>query len=582
MLLTGKHSLTTDIMAKKRLSPAELKLRRETRAFKSKIVSVFKNIGFEYLNTENIHRRFGLKVGELDYVFVYENIIIVCEDTISTGEHIKRHIKNKKLLTHQIIENAEDTINWLKKDFPEKFAKFDEYDVSNYKIFHLYFSKNTSNLSAEDIKLYQPIKIIELGALNYFYKLTQNIRLSARNEIFRFLGIGTREVGHPDSSVNESGIETTIIYPVDTTGLKNNIRLVSFMMSADKLLKNSFVLRKDNWEESTQLYQRLIEKARIQSIRKYLANNKSTFLNNIIVSLPPGLSFKDKNGNPAKLTDISGFDSYKMYIPDEANSICIIDGQHRIFAHYEGEDNLEKIIKPLRNKLHLLVTGLIFPSTMSKADQRKYESEIFLDINTNAKPVPPDVLLHIETIKDPFSSIGVARQVLVKLNKEQIFLNYFQLSLMEESKIKIASIIKFALKNLVDVTDDTDKESLFNYWGAQKQKALLEDRSDELLEDYVDFASKQLDVFFSAVKASFTEQWKDPESKILSTTSINGFIMALAGSLEAHGLKDLEFYRTNLAKLKIDFSKEKFPYTSSQYRKFSKQILDECFALKTQ
>ena len=64
--------------------------------------------------------------------------------------------------------------------------------------------------------------------------------------------------------------------------------------------------------------------------------------------------------------------------------------------------------RSFRKKFHLLVTGLIFLSEMDDLARRKFESEIFLDINSEAKQVPPDVLLFIETLKDPFSALGIS------------------------------------------------------------------------------------------------------------------------------------------------------------------------------
>jgi DGQHR domain-containing protein len=562
-----------------RLTPEQKKENREKATFKRKIISVFKNTRFEYLNTEGIHKKFGHKIGELDYVFIYENIILVCEDTTSKKERaIKTHLKNKKLLADQIVANKTELINWLSTKFEDKFSKFDSYSPERYQLFYLYFTKEKLSLSEEDVELYKPILVVQHSSLNYFYKMTQNIKYSARNEIFRFLDIHTNDIGTASSTGGEDAIETTIIYPSDNTGLRNGVRIVSFMMSAEKLLKNCYVLRKDNWEESIQLYQRLIEKNRIQNIRQYLATNKTTFFNNIIVSLPKGVTFKNKDNELIALETIHGFENCKMYIPNEINSICVIDGQHRIFAHYEGEDNNEKIIEPLRKKLHLLVTGLIFPTKISTLDRRKYESQIFLDINSNAKPVPPDVLLHIETLKNPFSSIGIARQVLVKLNKIAPFHNCFQLSLMVQAKIKIASIIKFALKYLVEPTSNPERESLFKYWNEKNKNKLL-GNDDTLLSAYVEYISNTLIVYFLAIKEEFKGEWDDNHSKILSTTSINGFIIAFRRSLKFYGVKDSEFYRDCIRKLSIDFSKDSFPYTSSQYNKFSKQISKECFDL---
>lgn len=61
------------------------------------------------------------------------------------------------------------------------------------------------------------------------------------------------------------------------------------------------------------------------------------------------------------------------------NSICVIDGQHRIFAHYESglASKQESIIAGLRKQLHLLVTGLIFPKNMSQEERARIQSEIF-------------------------------------------------------------------------------------------------------------------------------------------------------------------------------------------------------------
>ena len=71
----------------------------------------------------------------------------------------------------------------------------------------------------------------------------------------------------------------------------------------------------------------------------------------------------------------------------------------------------------------------------------------------------------------------------------------------------------------------------------------------------------------------FNSEWHDPKSKILSVTSINGFIMSYLTLIDKYGIKDFEFYDELLNKLDFDFSKDNFPYTSSQYAKFSREII---------
>lgn len=259
------------------------------------------------------------------------------------------------------------------------------------------------------------------------------------------------------------------------------------------------------------------------------------------------------------------------------NSICVIDGQHRIFAHYEApsSEKYEAKIAPLRKQLHLLVTGLIFPDDMKEADRKRIQSEIFLDINDNTKKVAANVLTHIEMVKDPFSEIGLARRVIEKLNQKRVFLNRFELSALDESKIKVASIIKFALRYLVTVTPAEGKTSLYTFWTGDK--AALREKDEVALNAYIDFCAKSLEVYFSAIRDAFKTEWNDTTSKILSVISINGFIIAYNRQLSKYGIQEYAFYNDRFRRLALDFSKDGFPYTSSQYRKFSGKLLTEAF-----
>lgn len=436
----------------------------------------------------------------------------------------------------------------------------------------MYFSQNELNLSKEKAQLYPLIQFVEPRYLEYFNRMAQCIHKSIKYEVYRFLQINSNQIGSNTTESKKKCISATIISPKESTGLKNGVRIVSFMMSAETLIKNSYVLRKDNWEDSITLYQRLIQKEKIKGIRKFLATRQEAFYNNIIVALPSNVYFLDEEDHPIDLDSIGRYDVCKMMLPDEMNSICIIDGQHRVYAHYEGEENDpdEIEIANLRRKLHLLVTGLVFPRKMSDVQKAKIESGIFLDINTNAKPVPPDVLLHIKGLKDPLSDIGIARAVIERLNKEDIFLHMFELSALDEGKIKIASIIKFALRYLVTI-EPKDKKSLFDYWVGDKDK--LKELNDQAYNSYIDFCVQQIRMYFSALRDSHRKEWNDSNSKLLSVISLNGFIIAYNRYIDKKKLEDFNFFNIRFKDLHTDFTREKFPYTSSQYKKFSDEIL---------
>ena len=554
---------------------AQLK-KRKVLAFRKKIRSSFTDAGFTYFSTLDKHFPIGTRTVELDYLFLYENIIVICEDNTKQKKDID-HIRNKNESFAEIRNNKTAFLNWLSNTFPEKATMVKQYRPERYFLYYIYISQTELEITEDEKNRYSNLLFWDPETLSYFNRMAQCIQHSARYEIFRYLGLKNDEIGFSGSEGGKTTIKAPIIYPQEATGLHNGVRVVSFMISAEKLLRTSYVLRKDSWEESMFLYQRLIEKDKVKSIRAFLAQKGEAFYNNIIVALPDNVTFEDDAGTPILVENIGDFQHCKLVLPDEMNSICIIDGQHRIFAHYEAPatEKYELQIAPLRRQLHLLVTGLIFPTEMKEPERKQIQSQIFLDINDNTKKVAPNVLTHIEMVKDPFSDIGLARRVIERLNKKRVFLNRFELSALDESKIKVASIIKFALRYLVTVTPAEGKTSLYAYW--QGNKEAFQQKDEASLNDYIEFCANSIDLYFSAIRDAFKSSWNDPASKMLSVISINGFIIAFNRQLNKYGVSDYPFYSSCLRKLSIDFSKNGFPYTSSQYRKFSGRILAEAF-----
>ena len=148
---------------------------------------------------------------------------------------------------------------------------------------------------------------------------------------------------------------------------------------------------------------------------------------------------------------------------------------------------------------------------------------------------------------------------------------------MDNAPIKTASIVRFALRYLVTVTPSDGKTSLFNYWSGDKESFLK--ANSVLIDEYAKFCANVLKCYFSAIKKNLITYWNDNTSKILSVIAINGFIIAFTRQLNVNGVQDFEYYDQKFKGWKFDFSKEGFPYTSSQYRKFSSRILEEVFEI---
>lgn len=553
--------------------------KREKRVLKNKIFKIFTDAGFTYLSTGGKEGNVGYRTVEVDSMFIYENIWILCEDTIAKND--RDHIRTKNEAFGEIKQNLSTFIIFLKESFPDKAELLNKYDLNRIKIFCLYIPRDELDLNDNDYHLFSNLIFVQPKTLNYFKWIVGCIKRSAIYEIFKFLKLENDQVGFVSSSTEAATIKAPIIYPREFTGIQNGVRLVSFMMSAEDLLSTCYVLRKDNWSDSIWLYQRLIEKSKIKKIREFLERKGEAFYNNIIVALPDNVSFQDAAGNFQTIDQIASLEgNCKLIIPKEMNSVCIIDGQHRVYAHYESgvDSKQERTIASLRPKLHLLVTGLIFPKGLSSEQRAKIQSEIFLDINSNTKAVPQNVLLQIKRIKNPLDSESIAQFVIERLNRFGVFQRLLQLSSLDKAKIKTASIVKFALRYLVTVDPLEGKNSLVNHWGGDKY--LLMKADDTALNDYVKFCATIINQYFSAIKNNFKNYWEDDNSKLLSVISVNGFIIALTRQLKRNGIKDFNFYNEKFKNWQFDFSNENFPYTSSQYHKFSTKILKEVFEIE--
>lgn len=563
---------------RKPLTPEQL-LSREKSFFKRKIKNMFTSAGFQYIPTNDHEITIGCRKEEIDSLFIYENIWILCEDTVKT-RNIRDHIRTKDQAFDEIFKNFDDFREKLINLFPEKEEILSEYDTARIKHFAFYFSKYDIPLEKNDYKLFSNLTFIQPQTLDYFNWMTKSIHRSARFEIFRFLKLSIRDIGLVSSSSNTAEIVAPIIYPKEITGHKDNVRVVSFMMSAEDLLNTCYVMRKDNWEHSIWLYQRLIDQNKIKSIRSFIEKNGEAFYNNIIVALPENIKFHDAFDKEIQLDSISDFESNcKVIMPKEHNSICVIDGQHRIFAHYESgtDSKQEREISRLRKQLHLLVTGLVFPKEMSKEKRVQIQSKIFSDINSNAKPVDPNVLLRINRIINPIESESLAQLVIEKLNEQDPFKKMLHISTFGKGNIKTASIVRFALRYLVTVSPTEGKQSLYNYWNGDKEK--IKNLDDETINEYTDYCAGIIRQYFSAIKKNLISDWNNPESKLLTVVAINGFIIALTRQLPYNGVKDFNYYDNIFKGWTYDFSKDSFQFTSSQYRKFSSIILRDVFKI---
>ena len=115
--------------------------------------------------------------------------------------------------------------------------------------------------------------------------MTSAIKRSARFELMQFLNIPTEDIGNGGTG-KSNGEYDGMILPESRSNFQQGFKVVTFYVDANLLLRTSYVMRRDGWMDSNNLYQRMISKTKIGRIRAFLKSEKRVFINNVIVTLP--------------------------------------------------------------------------------------------------------------------------------------------------------------------------------------------------------------------------------------------------------------------------------------------------------
>lgn len=581
---------------RKRLSPQEKALRKEKSDQRNEISTILKNIGFQRLQyIDGKHFEYDERKTEIDDIFIFENIIILIEYT--TGKS-KDHLFSKKIFYDKVNQDKRSFINFMLEE--EKLKSFrryhDENILGNYTINELrlkivYCSKKS--ISEEHKRLIQDVIFFDYHIVQYFKSLTNCIKKSSKYEFLEFL-----EIPFEDFSINikktfsETHTFKGNILPEEKSKFDEGYKIVSFYIDAESLLRRSYVLRQNGWRdiENVEHYQRMLEKAKISRMRKYLSERGRVFINNIIATISTDkIKLYDNENNRLELksdgqfsiggsTDIS---PTKIEIEDSCNIIGLIDGQHRTYAYHEGDDQYESIISELRTVQNLLVTGILYPKVEHQENRLKFEANLFLEINTNQKNVPSQITQKLELMINPFSPIAIGKRVMLGLNKSGPIENMIEQYWYEKGKIKTASIVSFGLKPLVKIEDIKARDSIFIIWdNLNKQKLKQKDNDEfELLEKYIEFCIEKIRDILIALKANLdANQWQtysygSPEG-ILSVVFVNGVLNVLRLLIENNKISNVDDYKVKLRGInEFDFRQ----FKSSYYRKLGTAIYEKYF-----
>jgi len=163
-----------------------------------------------------------------------------------------------------------------------------------------------------------------------------------------------------------------------TPAIKGNLagfKTYSFSVEPEVLLKIAFVLhRTDSNMHAFESYQRMVQKARIREIEKYI-NEGGFFPNSIILNFNSKSPLRFDEIHPCEHSSQS--DLGILHLPNKYHSAFIIDGQHRLYGYGNTEWKSKNTI----------------PVVAFENLPEKEQTKIFVDINNKQKSVPKNLLM---------------------------------------------------------------------------------------------------------------------------------------------------------------------------------------------
>jgi DGQHR domain-containing protein len=504
--------------------------------------------------------------------------VVVVEETTHKTSNIVDHLRKKAELFAHLSEHAPKVVPYLAATFAGLQAYFDthqEIDPRQCILRYVYVSRNDVE-EPHRIRYGKTCSILEHGPLQYFLRLSRTIRRSARFELFKFLGLGLSDIiGPARREVHEY---RALLLPEVPSGFPPGHRLVSFLIDPRTLIERAYVLRSDSWRDSEALYQRLLVKGKIASMRDYLVGEKRVFVNNIIATLPHETEFTKDELAAGERRGEDEITTGMLSIPRQFNTIGIIDGQHRVFAYHEGNDKHEPRIAILRDRQHLLVTGIIYPQGTARNKAHQFEAKLFLEINDKQKRVRGDLKQSIERIVNPYSSIAIAKAVIERLASKGPLSGMLEVHFFDVGKIKTASIVSYGLRHIVDVGATA---SLFKLWRGPGKTGVKDATDKDALDAYIGYSASQLEMLIAGFKENVDEKLWTPDRKVsraLSATTINGLVFCMRHLIENKKVgASFEYYKNAFKAMTIRFEPGRFTYKSSHWRDLGDALYSSCF-----
>jgi len=435
--------------------------------FEDRIWALFAKMGFKHLNEDRnfkIEYQEGLKK-QIDIFAADEEVILIVE---CKSCETKRRV------------NYQQDINEL-IELKEKIRRAAKKLISKNAKVAFVFATNKSILNENDRKRLEGDSIFHFNQddFEYYETITDHLGSASKFQLF-----GRLFAGH-----KIPGLKTRV--PAIKGKMASGDTFYSFSIEPDFLLKIGFMLHRiETNKETSMAYQRLVKKARLNQIAKYI-DNGGYFPNSIIINIITGKKKKLEFDQAEKIPH----DSYTSYgilhLPQTYRSAFIIDGQHRLYGYSKAKSDSNHTIP------------VVAFHNMGDEEQAK----IFVKINQTQKSVPASFL---ESIMSDFNwgsdnerlaLRAVKTRIFIEMNAQDFSPFYKRIISSEEKQTDTRCL---TLKSILD-------------WGINKTNFFGIIKNDKLIKtgslndvSYEKTLKKSLGFFntcFSKIENELKEQW---------------------------------------------------------------------------
>lgn len=313
-----------------------------------------------------------------------------------------------------------------------------------------------------------------------------------------------------------SGISVPEMENITTPAIKGTLggnKFYAFVATPEQLLKIAFVNHRAlNDPEGAPTYQRLIQKSRLKQISKFLGGG-GFFPNSILINFKEKMRF-DLQANAGDWPVQFGM----LYLPSKYKSAWIVDGQHRLYAFGELEEE--------RKKEHLIVVAF---ERLPEAD----EANLFVTINHEQKRVPKNLLDELEGELKwgsdvPKERIGaIASRLIALINGDNASPFYGRVATPGIKQSDEISLTVPEFKTGILATDLLGSE-LFK--GKQYRLGPMCGEDDKAT---LDKAADALNAYFDLLKAANPDRWaRGKQAHLCSNISVGGHVRLLAALID--------------------------------------------------